>query len=211
MKIEALFRNLLGAITKPETPAPAPAPAPVIVVPPTAPTAGGPPAPGAVVTFETAFERLIGHEGGYVNHPNDPGGETNWGITLRTAREAGYTGSMRDLTRDQAKIIYRTAYWQRARCDEFDGAIAFQVFDGAVNHGIGNSIRFLQRAANVADDGVVGPVTMAAVKSMSVTDVLSRFNAARLVFYTNLSTWNTFGRGWSRRVAGNLQYAAEDS
>ncbi len=170
-----------------------------------------PPLPGTIVTFDTAFERLIGHEGGYVDHPDDPGGETNWGITLRTAREAGYTGSMRELTRAQAKEIYRTAYWGRARCDEYDGAIAFQVFDAAVNHGIGNAIRFLQRAAGVADDGAVGPVTMAAIKAMTVTDVLARFNAARLTFYTNLTTWPSFGRGWARRIAGNLNYAADDA
>lgn len=181
--------------------------------PPSAPSVptSAPPPPGTVVTFDVAFDRVIGHEGGYVNHPDDPGGETNWGITLRTAREAGYTGSMRELTREQAREIYRTAYWQRARCDEFDGAIAFQVFDAAVNHGIGNSIRFLQRAAGVADDGVMGPVTMAAIRAMTVTDVLARFNAARLNFYTKLSTWPSFGRGWTRRVAGNLNYGADDA
>lgn len=183
----------------------------ILSAPPPASQATAPPAPGTIVTFDIAFERLIGHEGGYVNHPDDPGGETNWGITLRTAREAGYTGSMRDLNREQAREIYRAAYWQRARCDEFDGAIAFQVFDAAVNHGIGNAIRFLQRAASVADDGVVGPVTMAAVRSMTVTDVLARFNAARLMFYTQLSTWATFGKGWARRVAGNLNYGADDA
>lgn len=161
--------------------------------------------------FNIAFERLIGHEGGYVNHPSDPGGETNWGITLRTARAAGYSGGMRDLTRDQAKAIYRTEYWSRAKADQYDGAIAFQLFDAAVNHGIGQSIRFLQRAVGAADDGIVGPVTVAAVQAMSVTDVLSRFNAERLEFYTKLSTWSSFGRGWARRVVGNLKYAAEDS
>lgn len=170
-----------------------------------------PPPPGSKPDFDLAFDRLIGHEGGYVNHPQDPGGETNWGITLRTARSEGYTGSMRDLTREQAREIYRTAYWQRARCDEYDGAIAFQVFDAAVNHGIGNSIRFLQRAVGVADDGVMGQVTMSAIKAMSVTDVIARFNAARLMFYTNLSTWPTFGKGWARRVAGNLNYGADDA
>jgi len=163
------------------------------------------------MNFDIAFERLIGHEGGYVNHPEDPGGETNWGITLRTARAEGYTGTMRDLTREQAKEIYRTAYWGRAQADKYDGAIAFQVFDAAVNHGIGQAIRFLQRAATVADDGVVGPVTLAAVRAMSVTDVLARFNAERLDFYTRLSTWQTFGKGWARRVVGNLKYMAEDS
>ena len=175
------------------------------------PSVGSPPTPGSKPDFDLAFDRLIGHEGGYVNHPQDPGGETNWGITLRTARGEGYTGSMRDLTREQAREIYRTAYWQRARCDEYDGAIAFQVFDAAVNHGIGNAVRFLQRAAGVADDGVMGPVTMAAIKAMSVTDVIARFNAARLIFYTNLSTWPTFGKGWARRVAGNLNYGADDA
>lgn len=164
-----------------------------------------------MMNFDIAFERLIGHEGGYVNHPEDPGGETNWGITLRTAREAGYTGSMRDLTREQAKEIYRTAYWGRAKAEQYDGAIAFQVFDAAVNHGIGQAIRFLQRAVGVADDGAVGPVTLAAVRAMPVTDVLVRFNAERLDFYTKLSTWPTFGKGWARRVVGNLKYAAEDA
>ncbi|NYT62369.1 glycoside hydrolase family 108 protein [Alcaligenaceae bacterium] len=163
------------------------------------------------MNFETAFERLIGHEGGYVNHPNDPGGETNWGITLRTARAAGYSGNMRDLERSVAKAIYRTEYWGRAKAEQYDGAIAFQVFDAAVNHGVGQAIRFLQRAVAVADDGAVGPVTLAAVRAATVTDVLSRFNAERLEFYTKLSTWPSFGRGWARRVAGNLKHAAEDS
>lgn len=163
------------------------------------------------MNFDQAFDRLIGHEGGYVNHPDDPGGETNWGITLRTAREAGYSGSMRDLTRDQAKGIYRRSYWDRAKADQYDGAIAFQLFDAAVNHGIGQAIRFLQRAVGVADDGVVGPVTLGVVRAMSVADVLARFNAERLEFYTKLTTWPTFGKGWARRVAGNLRYAAEDA
>ena len=163
------------------------------------------------MNFDQAFERLIGHEGGYVNHPADPGGETNWGITLRTARAEGYTGPMRSMTRQQAKEIYRSAYWGRARADQYDGAIGYQLFDAAVNHGIGNAVRFLQRAVGVADDGDIGPVTVAAIKRMSVTDVLARFNAERLDFYTKLTTWPTFGKGWTRRVAGNLRYAAVDA
>ena len=161
--------------------------------------------------FETAFERLIAHEGGYVNHPADPGGETNWGITKRTALANGYRGDMRSLSRCQAKEIYRVAYWQRSRADEYDGAIGFQVFDAAVNHGIGNAVRFLQRAVGVADDGQVGPNTVAAIQSHSVTDVLACFNAERLSFYTKLRTWPTFGKGWARRVADNLKYSAVDA
>lgn len=163
------------------------------------------------MNFDQAFERLIAHEGGYVNHPQDPGGETHWGITLRTARASGYTGRMRDMTRAQAKAIYRDAYWGRARADEYDPAIGFQLFDAAVNHGMGNATRFLQRAVGVADDGVIGPMTVAAVRRMSVTDVLARFNAERLEFYTRLTTWPTFGKGWARRVAENLRHAAEDA
>ena len=163
------------------------------------------------LNFDRAFERLIGHEGGYVNHPSDPGGETKFGITRRTAREHGYTGSMHELTREEARRIYKSSYWDRAQADAYDAAISFQLFDAAVNHGVGTAIRFLQRAVNVADDGIVGPVTLNAIKSMSVTDVLARFNAERLEFYTKLSTWPTFGRGWARRIVGNLRYAAEDT
>lgn len=163
------------------------------------------------MNFDQCFERLIGHEGGYSNHPNDPGGETMWGITKRVAVENGYTGPMRELTREQAKAIYKSAYWDRAKADQYDPAIGFQLFDAAVNHGIGNAIRFLQRAVGTTADGIVGPKTLAAIAAMDVDDVLMRFNAERLQFYTDLSTWSTFGRGWARRVAGNLKYAAEDA
>ena len=163
------------------------------------------------MTFDEAFERLIKHEGGSVNHPDDPGGETNWGITLRTARAEDYTGTMRALTRAQAKEIYRTAYWGRARAEQYDPAIGFQVFDAAVNHGIGNAARFLQRAVGVADDGAIGAITVAAIRAMTVTDVLSRFQAERLDFYTKLSGWPSFGKGWVQRVVGNLRYAAVDA
>lgn len=153
----------------------------------------------------------MGHEGGYVNNPKDPGGETNWGITLTTARANGYTGSMRSLTRDQAKAIYAKAFWERAKCDNYDSAIAFQLFDAAVNHGIGNAIRMLQRAVKTLDDGVVGAFTLGAIARKSVFDVLVLFNAERLEFYAKLSTFEVFGRGWTRRVSGNLRYAAGDT
>ena len=161
--------------------------------------------------FNQAFDRLIGHEGSYSNNPQDPGGETMWGVTERVARVNGYTGPMSMLSRERAKTIAKVAYWDRIQADKYDGAIGFQVFDAAYNHGIENAVRFLQRAVGVADDGLIGQITLAAIKRMSVTDVLSRFNAERLEFYTKLSTWDTFGRGWSRRIAGNLKYQAEDA
>ncbi|SPJ33420.1 glycoside hydrolase family 108 protein [Kushneria phyllosphaerae] len=163
------------------------------------------------MTFAEAFERLIGHEGGYVNHPNDPGGATKWGITQRTAREAGYHGDMRDLTRDRAREIYLTGYWLRARCDQYHGAIGYQLFDIAVNSGIGNAIRMLQRAAAVADDGIIGPVTLAAISAHDPLALIVLLNAERQAFYTRLSTWEAFGKGWSRRVAENLRYAVGDT
>lgn len=157
--------------------------------------------------FDLAFERLIGHEGGYVNDPQDPGGETNWGISKRSYPDLDIAA----LTREDARGIYRRDFWEAMKMDEVDGAIAFQVFDAAVNHGIQTAVRMLQRAVGVADDGWVGPRTVTAVNSMSAPDVISLFIAERLDFWTKLSTWDRFGRGWVRRAANNLRYAAQDS
>jgi lysozyme family protein len=166
---------------------------------------------GNTVNFDEAFDRLMGHEGGYVNHPSDPGGETNWGITKRVAMAFGWVGDMRYLTRETAKQIAYQQYWLAAQCDKLAGPLAFQMLDAAFNHGIGNATRFLQRAAGVADDGRVGPVTLAKLAQMEVNDVLLRFNAERLEFYTKLSTWPTFSKGWALRVVGNLRFAAQDN
>lgn len=159
------------------------------------------------MNFDQAFERLVSNEGGYVNNPEDPGGETKFGISKRSYP----TVDIANLTRDEAKEIYRRDFWQRGSMDQYDGAIAFQAFDAAVNHGIETAIRLLQRAAGVADDGHIGPITIAAIKSKSVTDMLMLFIAQRIKFWTRLSTWATFGRGWANRAADDLIYAAEDS
>ena len=166
---------------------------------------------GEKLSFDQIFERCMGHEGGYVNNPKDPGGETNWGVTITTARANGYIGAMRSMTRNQAKEIYRKAFWERAKCAQYHSAIGFQVFDACINHGIGNGIRMLQRAVGVVDDGVVGQVTLGAINLKSIDDTLVLFNAERLEFYTKLKTFDTFGRGWSRRVVSNLRYAAGDT
>lgn len=162
---------------------------------------------GAEMNFDQAFDRLISNEGGYVNNPADPGGETNWGISKRSYP----TVDIKALTREGAKQIYLADFWNRGRMEEYDAAIAFQVFDAAVNHGIETAVRLLQRAAGVADDGHIGPVTVAAVKAKSVTDMLMLFIAYRIKFWTKLSTWATFGRGWANRAADDLIYAAQDS
>ena len=159
------------------------------------------------MNFDQAFDRLISNEGGYVNNQADPGGETKFGIAKRSYPLV----DVANLTRDQAREIYRRDFWGRGRMDEYDPAIAFQVFDAAVNHGIETAIRLLQRAVGVADDGHVGPVTVAAIKSKSVTDMLMLFIAERIRFWTKLSTWPQFGRGWANRAADDLVYAAEDA
>lgn len=166
---------------------------------------------GEKLGFDQIFDRCMGHEGGYVNHPDDPGGETNWGITIATARANGYTGPMRLMKREHAKEIYRKAFWERAKCSQYHSAIAFQLFDACINHGIGNAIRMLQRAVGVADDGAVGKITLGAINEKSLDDVLVLFNAERLVFFAKLKTFPTFGPGWIRRVASNLRYAAGDT
>ena len=163
------------------------------------------------LTFQQMFDRLIGHEGGYVNDPRDPGGETNWGVTKRTALANGYAGAMKAMTRDQAFRIYQSAFWVRYQCDKMPEAVAFQFFDAAVNHGFGNASRMLQRAVGVADDGVIGSRTIAAIKQTAISDVIMRLNAERLEFYCKLGNFTTFGKGWVRRVAGNLKYGAIDN
>ena len=161
--------------------------------------------------FFQFIERVLSLEGGYAHHPKDPGGETNWGVTKRTAQANGYTGSMRAMTRAQAIEIYRKAFWQRYHADKMPDSIAFQFFDACINHGYGNAARMLQRAANVPDDGVIGAVSLAAINKLPENDLLLRFNAERLVFYTKLGTFTSFGKGWVRRVAQNLIHAAGDN
>lgn len=154
--------------------------------------------------FDKAFIELLGHEGGYSNNPADPGGETNWGVTVAVARENGYIGSMKDMDQSAAKAIYAKKYWLPT-FDDLPYPVAFQVFDAAVNSGVGQAVRWLQRAVGVADDGKIGPVTMKAVLEADPVKTVVLFNAERLMFMTNLSTWSSFGKGWARRVAANLK------
>lgn len=157
--------------------------------------------------FLELIDRVLAHEGGYVNDPRDPGGETKWGISKRSYPQLNIKG----LTRDDAKAIYERDFWQRVQGDKLPRPFAFQALDAAVNHGIGNAVRWMQRAAGVADDGHIGPATLAAVARAEPADLVLNFNAERLEFYARLQTFDTFGRGWTRRVAGNLRYAAQDN
>lgn len=155
------------------------------------------------IDFETAFDLLIGHEGGYVYHPNDPGGETKYGISKRSYPDV----DIYSLTLEDAKRIYERDFWDRLQISSMPEPIRFQLFDTAVNSGPGQAVRFLQRAANVADDGIIGPMTISAVRRLSPYALLARFNGERLDYMTRLSTWPTFGKGWARRIAQNLRMA----
>lgn len=154
--------------------------------------------------FDEAFHALLGHEGGYSNHPNDTGKETMWGVTERVARAHGYQGAMRDLPVALAKQIYRAAYWDAVRADELPAVVRYSVFDAAVNSGVGQSVKWLQRALGVADDGAIGPKTLAAAKAADGQALKAKMLGARLQFMTDLATWPSFGRGWARRVASLL-------
>ena len=161
--------------------------------------------------FDTIFERLMKHEGGYVNHPSDPGGETMYGVTKRVAQAHGYHGDMRKLPKSLAKQITEKSYYKAVKGDELDRLIAWQLTDAAYNHGNRQAVKFLQRAVGANDDGLIGPRTLEAVAAMDKNDVVLLFNAERLEFFTNLRIWQNFGKGWARRIVGNLRYAAADN
>ena len=157
--------------------------------------------------FDTAFHTLLKHEGGFSDHPADPGGKTRFGITEAVAREAGYRGDMRELPLDLAKRIYKDRYWDAVRAEELPAAVRYAVFDAAVNSGPRQAIRWLQRAVGVRDDGIIGPITLGAVRAADPERLLRRVLAQRLRFMTGLSNWPAFGRGWARRIADLMEMA----
>lgn len=157
------------------------------------------------MNFDQAFDLLLGNEGGFVDNSQDPGGATCWGITQRVALQEGYTGPMRSLPRETAKAIYKKRYWDPLRLDSMPDALKFTLFDAAANSGVKQAIVWLQRAMDVGDDGVLGPLTLDAAQRSNGLRLAIKFTAERLDFMTSLPTWGAFGRGWARRIAGNLK------
>ena len=157
------------------------------------------------MNFDLAFDRLLNSEGGYVNNPNDPGGETKFGISKRSYPNVDIAA----LTLQEAKNIYLRDFWNPLQ--DAHPAIKFQVFDFAVNSGIQTAVRKLQAAIGVADDGHWGPLSAAKLASMDVNDALMRFAAQRLRFLTKCSVWQTMSAGLANRIAAQLDYAAEDN
>ena len=157
------------------------------------------------MNFDTAFKHVLQVEGDFSDHAADPGGKTRFGITEAVARRAGYRGDMRELPLDLAKRIYREEYWNAVRADELPAGIRLVMFDAAVNSGTGQAIRWLQRAVGAADDGVLGPRTLAAVGALSADSVRMKVLAQRLQFMAGLPTWPAFSRGWTRRICDLLE------
>lgn len=156
------------------------------------------------MNFDTAFDVLLKHEGDFSAHKSDPGGQTRYGITEAVARRVGYRGDMRELPLDLAKRIYREDYWNAVRAEQLPPAVRYAVFDAAVNSGPAQSVRWLQRALGVTDDGVLGPQTLSAANQANPDALRARLVAQRLRFMTNLDTFSSFGRGWTRRCCDIL-------
>lgn len=154
--------------------------------------------------FIKAFNRVVSVEGNYVNDPNDPGGETKFGISKRSYPRL----IIKELTLEDARNIYYNDFWLKLSGDKLSDDLAFQVFDFAVNSGIETSIRYLQRALNVADDGYIGPVTLSAINNANECKLSMKFNAERLDYMTRLNNWNSSGKGWARRISKNLDYSS---
>lgn len=158
--------------------------------------------------FNRSLKALLKHEGGYVDHPRDPGGATNLGVTLGTARAYRMDldgdgdvdkNDVRLIDADAAAPVYRDGYWLKCKCDKLPAGVDYMVFDLAVNSGTSRAIRYLQRAAGVTEDGVIGPQTLAVVTGKAACTV-ERMSEIREDFYRSLSTFPTFGKGWLRRL-----------
>lgn len=154
--------------------------------------------------FDDCLACVLTHEGGYVAHPADPGGHTNLGVTKDTwERWVGRSVSVdaiKALTVADVTPVYREKYWDRAKCGLLPVGIDYCVFDTAVNSGPGRAVKFLQEVVGSTPDGVLGPLTLRAVHAMNPRDVIDGYCDKRLSFLQELKTWETFGRGWGRRV-----------
>lgn len=156
-------------------------------------------------TFEYAMRLLLRHEGGFVNHPKDPGGMTNLGVT-KAVWEA-HTGKpateadMRALTPQAVQPVYKARYWDAVRGDDLPHGLDYCLFDCAVNSGPGRSIKLLQYVLHLKVDGIMGKNTMAAIMDADPIELIEDYSQRRLDFLKSLPTWETFGKGWGKRVS----------
>jgi len=163
--------------------------------------------------FDKCLEMLLSHEGGFVNHPEDPGGITNLGVTKKVYDE--WTGSesteqeMRDLTPDDVAPIYKKNYWDRVKGDSLPSGLDWACFDWCVNSGSGRPAKAVQRAVGATQDGAIGPQTLGLIMEKDPEEIINYVYGVRQDFYKSLKTFETFGRGWTRRNKETLHQALE--
>lgn len=159
--------------------------------------------------FEKALPAILKHEGGYVNHPKDPGGATNKGITIGTLKRLGIDvdgdgdsdiADLKGLRHEHVARVYKLFYWDAVKADLLPPGVDYTVADFAVNSGPSRAAKHLQAAVGVVQDGDIGPKTLAAVAKADPEDIIRAIHASRMRFLRGLKTWATFGKGWSRRV-----------
>lgn len=148
------------------------------------------------MTFKDAFKIILKYEGGHVNDPNDPGGETKFGIS----KKAYPNCDIANLTEERAAKIYWMDYWDKMNCDKLSPTIRLLVFDCAVNQGVVKATKLMQLVAGVIDDGILGPVTMRAMEDVRDSDFINDYSKLRHHHYSSLKTWEHYGKGWSRRL-----------
>lgn len=163
--------------------------------------------------FQAALDHVLKSEGGFVNHPSDPGGMTNLGCT-KAVWEAfvGHPVSeadMRALTPADVAPLYKRKYWDKVSGDDLPSGLDYIVFDAAINSGPGRAAKWLQEVLGVAADGAIGKGTLAAVEAHNVNDLIKVYSAKRLAFLQSLPTFGTFGKGWTTRVASVQSKATE--
>lgn len=155
--------------------------------------------------FDRALAEVLKHEGGFVNHPIDPGGATNRGITIAVYRKwvdkEGTVADLKKISDATVAHIYRKHYWNAVRGDDLPPGLDYAVFDFAVNSGVSRASKFLQAILQVTQDGKIGPVTISAANDGVSDALINQYCDRRLAFLKALRTWATFGKGWGRRVA----------
>ena len=165
-----------------------------------------------ISNFPAALALVLKAEGGFVNHPNDPGGMTNLGVTRNVWREWVNRdvdeAEMRSLTPELVTPLYKQRYWDACKCDDLQRGVDYAVFDCAVNMGPGRAARLLQTALEVKADGIIGRATIAVATAADPVELLEAFSLGKEAFYQSLPTFATFGKGWLNRVA-HVQDAAE--
>ena len=163
--------------------------------------------------YDKCLKTILHHEGGYVNHPKDPGGETNLGVTKRVYQEHGGTKDMKNLLVEDVAPIYKKGYWDKIKGDDLPGGLDLCVFDFGVNAGPGRAAKFLQQMIGTTVDGGIGPNTLAKVEEYvrenGEHETVNKYQEMRQKYYEQLSTFATFGKGWTRRVEETTKLALD--